>query len=93
MIAVNRGDILTIFSRLDEDFTNQMNFEMLTHISGDFWVSRIAAIGRPKLEAGPQKSGERNHVRRWGTIMSRNGDLTHAWNKNNPGACLTVSWY
>lgn len=29
---------------------------MGSYISGLFWVSRIAAIGIPKLDAGPQKS-------------------------------------
>ena len=32
------------------------------HISGSFWVSINAAIGIPKFEAGPQKSGDRQHV-------------------------------
>ena len=32
------------------------------HISGSFWVSMKAAIGIPKFDAGPQKSGDRQHV-------------------------------
>ena len=28
----------------------------VTHISGSFWMSETAAIGMPKLDAGPQKS-------------------------------------
>lgn len=32
-----------------------------SHISGSFWISDTAAIGMPKLEAGPQKSGLRQY--------------------------------
>ena len=32
------------------------------YIEGSFWVSRTAAMGMPKLEAGPQKSAVRGAV-------------------------------
>lgn len=34
-----------------------VNAQNITHISGSFFVSMIAATGMPKLDTGPQKSG------------------------------------
>ena len=49
-VQVNRGDGVCFAGDFKRDWARS------TYISGSFWVSITAAMGMPKLEAGPQKS-------------------------------------
>lgn len=54
---------LTLLSQLNPAQAHPMEWicPRATYISGSFWVSMTAAMGIPKLEAGPQKSAQLKH--------------------------------